>query len=78
MIPVHQGKVVHLVDRKSRVVDLIREQGRALVWRRKAVSRRTPEDGPASTAEAANARREAEYVSRRNGVKPALLQLWRV
>ncbi|MBK1691109.1 hypothetical protein [Ectothiorhodospira mobilis] len=78
MIPIHQGKVVRLVDRKTRVVDLIREQGRALVWRRKAVSRRAPEDGPATAAEAANARREAEYVSRRNGVKPALLQLWRV
>ncbi len=77
MIPIHQGKVVHLVNRRTRVVDLVREQGRALVWRRKAISRRAIEDGPANTTEAANARREAEYVSRRNGLKPALLQIWK-
>lgn len=32
---------------------------------------------PCSVADVNNARREAEYVARRNGVKPALIQLWR-
>lgn len=33
---------------------------------------------PMSVQQAKNARREAEYVAKRNGVKEALLQLWRV
>lgn len=78
MIPVHEGKVVHLVDDRTRVVDLIRKQGQALVWRRRPVSHRTQEeDGPATTVQMANDRREAEYISRRNGVKPPVLQLWK-
>lgn len=36
------------------------------------------EEGPMSVAQAANARREAEYVARRNGLKEPLLQLWKV
>ncbi|WP_043530401.1 hypothetical protein [Litchfieldella xinjiangensis] len=41
-------------------------------------SRREEDDGPMSTEQAANARREAEYVARRNGIKAPLLQLWKV
>ncbi|MEC9483675.1 MAG: hypothetical protein UMU75_10210 [Halomonas sp.] len=44
-----------------------------------ATARRNAEDdGPMSVEQAANARREAEYVARRNGVKEPLLQLWKV
>lgn len=43
--------------------------GRATEIARRAV--------PCSVADVSNARREAEYVARRNGVKEPLLQLWR-
>lgn len=43
-----------------------------------ATARRSLDDGPMSVEQAANARREAEYVARRNGVKEPLLQLWKV
>lgn len=33
---------------------------------------------PMNVEQAANARREAEYVARRNGIKKPLLQLWKV
>lgn len=41
-------------------------------------ARREPDEGPMSVEQAANARREAEYVARRNGIKEPLLQLWKV
>ncbi|MBZ9556920.1 MULTISPECIES: hypothetical protein [Modicisalibacter] len=43
-----------------------------------ATTRRDEDDGPMSLEQAANARREAEYIARRNGVKEPLLQLWKV
>lgn len=39
---------------------------------------RPTEDKAASVADYRNARRAAEYVARRNGQKPALLQLFQV
>ncbi|QJQ93943.1 MULTISPECIES: hypothetical protein [Halomonadaceae] len=42
------------------------------------LARRVLDSGPASIQQVENARREAEYVQRRNGQKPPLLQLWRV
>lgn len=39
---------------------------------------RLNDDGPISVQQAANLRREAEYVARRNGLKAPLLQLWKV
>lgn len=47
--------------------------GRTLV-----TARRHEDDGPMSVEQAANARREAEYVARRNGIKEPLLQLWKI
>lgn len=41
-------------------------------------ARRQEDDGPMSVEQAANARREAEYVARRNGIKEPLLQLWKI
>ncbi len=43
-----------------------------------AAARRQDDEGPLSVEQAANARREAEYVARRNGIKEPLLQLWKV
>lgn len=43
-----------------------------------ATARRMEDDGPMSIEQISNARREAEYVARRNGVKEPLLQLWKV
>lgn len=43
-----------------------------------ATTRREEDDGPMSLEQAANARREAEYIARRNGIKEPLLQLWKV
>ncbi|WP_136066816.1 hypothetical protein [Modicisalibacter radicis] len=43
-----------------------------------ATARRLDDEGPLSVEQAANARREAEYVARRNGIKEPLLQLWKV
>jgi len=43
-----------------------------------ATARRQDDEGPLSVKQAANARREAEYVARRNGIKEPLLQLWKV
>lgn len=40
-----------------------------LLWRRRTA--------PISVEQARNAKREAEYVARRNGIKPPLLQIWR-
>ncbi|QJQ96878.1 MULTISPECIES: hypothetical protein [Halomonadaceae] len=42
-----------------------------------ASTRRQEDDGPMSLAQIANARREVEYMARRNGIKQPLLQLWR-
>lgn len=42
-----------------------------------AVTRRTLEQGPASLRDTDNAKRHAEYVARRNGIKAPLLQIWR-
>ncbi|GGX98591.1 hypothetical protein GCM10007160_27680 [Litchfieldella qijiaojingensis] len=41
-------------------------------------ARREPDEGPMSVEQAANARREAEYVARRNGIKEPLLQIWKI
>ncbi|MBS9405235.1 hypothetical protein KG088_16585 [Halomonas sp. TRM85114] len=43
-----------------------------------AASRRQPDDGPMTIEQTVNARREAEYVARRNGIKEPLLQLWQI
>ncbi|MCE8034584.1 hypothetical protein EKK97_13865 [Billgrantia tianxiuensis] len=76
MIPIKNGgNVVMLVDERVRVADLVKS-GQRLRWLRPA-ARRTAEDKPLSVAERENARREADYIARRNGVKPAHLQLWR-
>lgn len=73
MIPISTGgNVVMLVDERVRVADLV-PQGRRLIWRR-----RTQHDKPMSVQDSMNARRESEYVARRNGVKAPLLQLWKV
>ncbi|WP_043530429.1 hypothetical protein [Litchfieldella xinjiangensis] len=72
MIPIHRGNVVTLVQESARVADLV-PAGQRLIWRR-----RTEDDKPMSVGETANARREAEYVARRNGLKAPLLQLWKV
>ncbi|MGJ7458966.1 hypothetical protein ACR80S_03660 [Halomonas sp. MA07-2] len=48
-------------------------EGRAI-----AVVQRQPDEGPMSVIHAANARRDAEYLARRNGLKEPLLQLWKV
>lgn len=77
MIPISTGgNVVMVVDERVRVADLVKS-GQRLRWLRPA-ARRTEADKPLSVADAANARREAEYVARRNGVKAPLLQLWKV
>ncbi|QTF93668.1 hypothetical protein [Halomonas sp. BM-2019] len=39
---------------------------------------RLQHDGPMSVTQAANARRDAEYLARRDGLKAPLLQLWKV
>lgn len=38
---------------------------------------RRKEEGPMSVEQAVNARRAAEYVARRSGIKEPLLQLWK-
>lgn len=43
-----------------------------------APARRRPEDAPLTAQQASNARRYAEYVQRRQGIKAPLLQLRRV
>lgn len=48
-------------------------EGRAI-----AVVQRQLDEGPMSVVQAANARRDAEYLARRNGLKEPLLQLWKV
>lgn len=53
--------------------DMIHASGHTL-----ATARRQDDEGPLSVEQAANARREAEYVARRNGIKEPLLQLWKV
>ncbi len=77
MIPISTGgNVVMLVDEHVRVADLVKS-GQRLRWLRPA-ARRTEADKPQTVAERQNARREADYIARRNGIKPALLQLWKV
>jgi len=75
MIPIHHGNVVQLVHEQARVVDVIK-QGQRLLWRRPA-ARRDSADKAMTAADISNAKREAEYVARRNGIKAPLLQLWR-
>lgn len=43
-----------------------------------ATSRRDQDDGPMTVEQLANARREVEYLARRNGMKEPLLQIWTV
>lgn len=43
-----------------------------------APARRRPEDAPLTAEQARNARRYAEYVQRRQGVKEPLIQLRRI
>ncbi|HSP57283.1 MAG TPA: hypothetical protein VLO12_03170 [Halomonas sp.] len=43
-----------------------------------ASSRRQLDDGPMTIEQTANARREVEYIARRNGFKEPLLQLWQI
>lgn len=76
MIPIHDSNIVRLVPESTRVTDLIRS-GKRLIWRQ-AAARYTEQDKAMSVTEMRNARREAEYVQRRNGVKEARLQLWKV
>ena len=52
---------------------IIRRPDNAII----APSRRKAGDGPMTAQQAANARREAEYVARRNGVAEPRLKLWR-
>lgn len=50
----------------------------SLATQRIASSRREEDDGPMTVEQAANARREVEYLARRNGLKEPLLQIWTV
>ncbi|RTR06504.1 hypothetical protein [Halomonas nitroreducens] len=43
-----------------------------------ASCRRDQDDGPMTVEQLANARREVEYLARRNGIKEPLLQIWTV
>jgi hypothetical protein len=76
MQAINTGQVTELVAPETKVTDLMRKYGKAIVWRRTAASRRSVEDKPMSVQDTLNARREANYVARRNGVKEPLLQLW--
>lgn len=78
MIPIRHGNVVSLVSESARVADLIKQNGKALVWKRQPAARRSTADKALSVADSMNARREAEYVARRNGQKAALIQLFKV
>ena len=78
MIAIHRGQVTELVHESTRVADLIRKHGQSLVWKRSPASRQDADDKPLSVAQHRNQRREAEYVARRNGQKPALIQLYQV
>jgi len=69
MIPVHHGNIVRLWDESTPVAHIV-GRGQRLLWRRRTSA--------ISVQDARNARREAEYVARRNGQKEPLLQLWRV
>ncbi|MCD6006867.1 hypothetical protein [Halomonas sp. IOP_31] len=78
MIAIHRGQVTELVHESTRVADLIRKHGQSPVWKRSPVSRQDDDDKPLSVQDALNARRESEYVARRNGVKEPRLQLWKI
>lgn len=54
-----------------RTADIARARMGLSVVRRK-------EDGPMTVEQAANARRVAEYIARRSGIKEPLLQLWKI
>lgn len=79
MIPIKEGAVTRLVPESTRVVDVINEHGRGLVYRRKPSVRRDPAiDKPLTLQEARNSRRLASYAERLNGTKPNVIQLWEV
>ena len=44
MIAIHRGQVTELVHESTRVADLIRQHGQALVWKRSPASRQRVED----------------------------------
>jgi len=73
MIAINDGNVTHLVTESTRIIDVAAQYGRALKWRRMSAT-----DKPMSVEESRNARREAEYIQRRNGQKAALIQLFKV
>lgn len=69
------------MDKTQRPLDLARfSLGNGMTYRAEptVASARRHEDGPMSVEQWNNARREAEYVARRNGLKEPLLQLWKV
>lgn len=71
MIAVTSGSVTRLYAPGTPLADIV-PPGKRLVWRKSPASSATrPPRG------AKNVRRNAEYRSRLNGDKPALLQLWR-
>ena len=69
MIPVHHGNIVRLWDESTPIAHIV-GRGQRLLWRRRT--------GAISVQDAKNARREASYVAKRNGVKEPLLEIWRV
>lgn len=69
MIPVHEGSVVRLWDETTPIAHIV-GRGQRLRWRRRSA--------PISVQDAKNARREASYVAKRNGVKEPLLEIWRI
>lgn len=70
------------MNKLPRTADSVRiHMGIGMIYRSEhmlATARRMEDDGPMSVEQVSNARREAEYVARRNGVKEPLLQLWKV
>ncbi|TDX30794.1 hypothetical protein DFO67_10449 [Modicisalibacter xianhensis] len=76
MQAINTGPVTELIAPETKVADLIRKYGKAIVWRSRPATRRSVEDKPMSVQQSMNARREAEYVARRNGQKEALIQIW--
>ena len=69
------------MDKLQRMTETAHHPGVGMIYssgHAAATARRQDDEGPLSVEQAANARREAEYVARRNGIKEPLLQLWKV
>ncbi|MEC9482284.1 MAG: hypothetical protein UMU75_03030 [Halomonas sp.] len=69
------------MDKTHRTADTARARlGVGTIYRTEPVvaMTRRKDEGPMSVSQAANARREVEYVARRNGLKEPLLQLWKI